>query len=96
MYSFHPAARVEHLEHVGYYEQIRPGLGMQYLGDFDETMSRVCEAPYRFRVERAPNIRILSFQKFPYSVIFREIIGAVELLSVPHNRQRPGYWAARL
>ena len=94
--SFHPAARVEHLDRVSYYEQIRPGLGAHYLSEVEETMSRVCEAPHRFRVERQPNIRVLSFEKFPYSVIFRQINGAVELLPVPHNRQRPGYWATRL
>jgi toxin ParE1/3/4 len=96
IFRFHPEARVEHLDHVRYYEQIRSGLGAQYLSDFDGTMGRVCEAPHRFRIERTPNIRIISFEKFPYSVIFREVHGAVELLSVPHDRQRPAFWVERL
>jgi hypothetical protein len=54
------------------------------LSDFEGTMGRVCEAPHRFRITREPNIRILSFEKFPYSVIFRDVTVAVELLSVPH------------
>jgi len=96
IYVFHPAARVEHLEHIRYYEQIRSGLGAQYLGDFESTMGRLCLAPHRIRVAREPNIRILSFAKFPYSVIFRDASAAVEVLSVPHDRQRPGYWMGRL
>lgn len=96
IFLFHPAARVEHLDHIRYYEQIRPGLGARYLSDFEITMGRACEAPHRFRVARQPNIRILSFEKFPYSVIFRDVRVAVEILSVPHDRQRPGYWLERL
>lgn len=96
IFLFHPAARVEHLDHIRYYEQILPGLGARYLSDFEGTMGRIGEAPHRFRVTREPNIRILSFEKFPYSVIFRDVGATVELLSVPHDRQRPGYWLERL
>ena len=95
-YRFHPAARVEHLEHVRYYQEIRPGLGARYLGDFAATMSRICENPHRYRLEREPNIRAKRFMMFPYSVIFREVERGVQVLAVPHDRQRPGLWFPRL
>ena len=50
-YFFGEAARVEHLEHVAYYEEQRPGLGARYLAAFETAMVKVCENPDRFRVE---------------------------------------------
>ena len=50
-YFFNVAVRVEHLEHVAYYEGHQPGLGARYLAAFDMAMVRVCEAPHRHRVE---------------------------------------------
>ena len=47
-YFFNEAARVEHLEHVAYYESCQVGLGARYLLAFDEAMGTVCEGPDRF------------------------------------------------
>jgi hypothetical protein len=43
-YFFNPAARIEYLEHVAYYESRQPGLGARYLAAFDAAMVKVCEA----------------------------------------------------
>jgi hypothetical protein len=56
-YFFNEAARVEHLEHVAYYESCQIGLGARYLLAFDAAMGAVCEAPDRYRVEFPPAIR---------------------------------------
>lgn len=56
-YFFNEAARVEHLEHVAYYESCQIGLGARYLLAFDEAMGAVCETPDRYRVEFPPAIR---------------------------------------
>ena len=56
-YFFSEAARVEHLEHVAYYEEQRSGLGARYLAAFDAAMTKVCENPDRYRVELVPGIR---------------------------------------
>ena len=56
-YFFSEAARVEHLEHVAFYEERRPGLGARYLAAFDLAMVKVCENPERYRVEFPPGIR---------------------------------------
>ena len=56
-YFFSAEARVEHLEHVAYYEAQRAGLGARYLAAFENAMAGVCENPDRFRVEFPPGIR---------------------------------------
>ena len=42
-YFFIEVARVEHLEHVAYYEAQHPGLGTRYLSAFEAAMVKVCE-----------------------------------------------------
>ena len=42
-YFFNEAARVEHLEHVAYYEACQIGLGARYLLAFDEAMRKMEE-----------------------------------------------------
>ena len=87
-YRFHPEGEREHLARVAYYEAVRPGLGSRRLDDFDATIGRVCEAPWRLRVIRAPEIRRARFRVFPCSILYRERGGCVEVLAVMHHRQR--------
>lgn len=35
-------------------------------------------------------------RKFPYSVIYREISGGIEVIAVAHHKRRPKYWRRRL
>jgi plasmid stabilization system protein ParE len=35
-------------------------------------------------------------RKFPYSIIYREIEGRIEVIAVAHHKRRPKYWRARL
>lgn len=95
-YIFHPAAETEHLESVAYLESKRPGLGAMYLADFELLIEVVCESPRRYRVERQPDVRRASMGRFPYSVLFRESAGVVQVLAISHHRRRPNYWLERI
>jgi toxin ParE1/3/4 len=95
-YQFHPEAEAEHLETVAYYETQQPGLGASYLAAFESALARVCEAPRRYPIERQPDIRRIRLQRFPFTVLFRESGGTVQVLAVAHHRRRPAYWLSRL
>ena len=95
-YRFHPAAEAEHYEAVQFYESCSVGLGGDYLAEFEQVMEHVGSAPHRYRIERPPNIRRASLVRFPYKVIYREVEGDIQVLSVSHKRRRPAYWAERL
>ena len=95
-YFFNPLARVEHLEHVAYYESQQPGLGARYLGAFDVAMVKVCEAPHRYRVEFPPNIRRYRIPGFPYNILYRQVGADIEVLVISPHRRRPNYWLDRL
>jgi len=95
-YFFSDEARVEHLEHVAYYEEQRAGLGARYLAAFDTAMVAVCENPDRFRVELPPAIRKYRVPGFPYNILYRQSGADIEVLVVAPHRRRPGYWLGRL
>ena len=96
IYRFHPAAETEHYETILFYQLHSVGLGADYLLEFERIMQLVVAAPQRYRIERQPNIRQASLTRFPYKVIYRELEGCVQILSVAHKRRRPSYWAGRI
>jgi toxin ParE1/3/4 len=95
-YFFSEAARVEHLEHVAYYEERRAGLGARYLAAFEAAMVKVCDNPQRYRVELAPGIRRCRVLGFPYNILYRLSGSDIEVLVVAPHRRRPGYWLGRV
>ena len=94
-YGFHPDAEAEHLETVAYYETQQAGLGASYLAEFESVLERVCEAPNRYSIERKPDIRRIRLSRFPFTVLFRESGGTVQVLAVAHHHRRPSYWLSR-
>ena len=95
-YYFHPVAEIEHLETVAYYESKRPGLGASYLAEFENIIVDVCKTPHRYPIDRKPDIRRRKMKRFPFTVLYREISGSVQILAVAHQRRRPAYWLIRL
>ena len=95
-YQFHPEAEAEHLETITYYETQQPGLGASYLAEFEAALERVCDGPSRYPIERRPDIRRIRLPRFPFTVLFREARGTVQVLAVAHYRRRPFYWLSRL
>ena len=95
-YLFHPAAETEHLESVAFYESKQPGLGAAYLAEFETVMKRVCEGPHRFPIEEEPDLRRILMNRFPFTLLYREKDGVVQVLAVAHQRRRPQYWLGRL
>lgn len=95
-YFFGKDARIEHLEHVAYYESRQPGLGARYLAAFDSAMDVVCEAPTRYKVEAQPDICRFRIPGFPYNIVYRQVDAGIEVLVVAPHKRRPGYWLGRL
>ncbi|GAB6039491.1 type II toxin-antitoxin system RelE/ParE family toxin [Endothiovibrio diazotrophicus] len=94
-YVFHPAAESEHLETVAYYESKRPGLGAEYLAEFEAAMGGVCQFPHRYPIAFSADIRRKRMERFPFAILYREQVGIVQVLAVAHLRRRPDYWLGR-
>jgi plasmid stabilization system protein ParE len=95
-YLFHAAARIEHLDQVAFYESRQKGLGLEYLAEFEDAISRILEGPERYRVVVEPNIRRYRLVRFPFWVMYRVVANTVQILAVAHFRKRPSYWVPRV
>lgn len=94
-YFFHPGARDEQLAQLAWYDAQMPGLGKRYLTEVAHAISRACSQPKSFPVVATPDIRRLRVQNFPYSIIFRERNGSIEILAIASHKRRHGYWLER-
>lgn len=94
-YRFLRAARAEHLDEVAFYESRLPGLGADYLAEFEAVMVRICSNPDFFPRVGASDIRKAGLKRFPFHVIYRAEPAHIVVLAVAHHRRRPAYWVGR-
>lgn len=95
-YFFHPAAEAELLESVGFYESRVPGLGANLIDEFDALAGLIDKSPKAWQIQLQPDIRRASLEKFPLSIIYREMADGFQILAIAHDRRRPLYWLGRL
>ena len=95
-YRFHRAAIGEHLDNVSFYESRLPGLGADYLNEFEAVMAHICTAPNFYPVIGAPDIHKAGLKRFPFHIIYRAGQTQIVVLAIAHQRRRPAYWVGRL
>ena len=95
-YWLHPEAAEEHKKQVAYYEEAQAGLGRRYHDAFLAAISTAVDAPQRYAVVLAPEIRRTHLKVFHFDIIYREINGSIQVLAVAHHRRQPGYWSGRV
>jgi len=95
-YQFYPDAFDEHYDSVAFYQQRLPGLGADYLAEFDALMLQICHSPQHYPRIAAPDIRRAGLKRFPFHIIYRVMPTHIIVLAVAHQRRRPAYWARRI
>ena len=60
-----------------------------------DAFSRLRSAPKMYAQYLHGTRRIL-LDRYPYSVVFRELPRKIEIIAIAHAKRRPGYWARRL
>ena len=95
-YQFHPDALDEHHDSVAFYQNRLPGLGADYIAEFEAVMARVCHAPNLYATIADPAIHRAGLKRFPFHVIYRVMPTQIIVLAIAHQRRRPLYWAGRI
>jgi len=95
-YRFHRAALAEHLDEVAFYESRLPGLGSDYLAEFEAIMARICAAPDFYPRIVDSGLRKAGLKRFPFHVIYCVEPEHIVVLAIAHQRRRPAYWAGRI
>lgn len=89
-YRFHRVATGEH------YEDRLPGLGADYLKEFETVMAHICNAPNFYPTIGAPDIHKAGLKRFPFHVIYRTEKNKIIVLAIALQRRQPVYWSNRL
>ncbi len=91
---YHPAAEAEVVAAAKFYEQRVPGLGAQFLDEFDQSIAVVLGAPTRWRIIKNGKRRYLM-PRFPHGIYYRVTDNEVRILVVKHHSQHPNYGMQR-
>jgi toxin ParE2 len=91
----HPEADAELEAAALWYEERQPGLGGDFLDEFERTLRRILSEPERWRQIRGEN-RKLNFQRFPFAIVYSVHGEVLYIKAVMHLHRRPFYWAHRL
>ena len=91
----HPLAEAELIEAARFYEDQAPGLGEDFLQDFERALTQVSEMPGA-GTPMGERVRRVLFRRFPFSILYRPLGDPLRILAVMHHRRRPGYWQARI
>ena len=93
--EYHPAVEAELREIQAYYDQQSPGLGAQFLDEFERQVFALAATPERWMVV-VGDIRRCLMRRFPYIIYFRRMGDeGVRITVVKHQRRHPDYGRTR-
>jgi toxin ParE1/3/4 len=94
-----PGAEEEAQQAAQWYEDRRPGLGVEFLAAVDEAVQRIANDPLAFAVletlSEESNVRRFLLKRFPYVVIYEVLPDEIRIVAFAHARRRPHFWKKR-
>jgi plasmid stabilization system protein ParE len=94
-YEFHPEALEEYGEATRWYAERDLALAFRFIDAVEDAVSRIVEAPTRWRVIEEDVRRCLS-HVFPYAVLYTIEADFILIVAVMHCSREPGYWKSRV
>lgn len=93
--EYHPALAGELAEVRAYYNSKVPGLGDEFVDEFERTVFRIAALPEGWMAV-SRDLRRALMRRFPYAILFRILRdGAIRITVVKHERRHPAYGIAR-
>jgi toxin ParE1/3/4 len=86
----------DEIEQIGrWYRDRNEAAESAFLREVDRAVESIMDAPERWPLHRSGTRRFVC-PSFPYSLIYFVENDVINVVAVPHDRQRPGYWRKRL
>ncbi len=92
---FHPDAEAEFDRATEYYEQLQPGLGIEFAEEIYATITRIIQYPDAWSA-LSKNSRRCLVNRFPYGVVYQIKSRSLRIIAVAHLHRRPSYWKERI
>jgi hypothetical protein len=93
--SYHPAAAIEVVKDVRYYNAQSPGLGTAFKDKVDHAVQRIAARPERF-APGSNGTRRCPLDRFPHRIVYRVESDVIRIYAIAHPKRSPSYWAERL
>ncbi|MGL4463293.1 MAG: type II toxin-antitoxin system RelE/ParE family toxin [Planctomycetia bacterium] len=95
IYNIHGAAAADLQSAAEHYSKsASQKVAERFIAEFHRVAELVSRFPRIGGVYRDAHRR-LTFRRFPYSIVYKEIDGRIFILAVAHHRRLPGYWLDR-
>jgi plasmid stabilization system protein ParE len=89
-----PEARAEFDDATDWYEQQRPGLGVDFVARVRAVLDQIAANP-KLHAAVYGDVRKAVVSQFPYIVLYREDPGEVVVIAVFHTARDPSAWQSR-
>jgi toxin ParE1/3/4 len=80
---------------VSYYEDQNVGLGLDFLAEVEQTLSKIQQNPNLGAVYKVTGLRRYVIQRFPFLVFYAEFEEFIWIVAIAHGKRRPDYWRRR-
>jgi mRNA-degrading endonuclease RelE of RelBE toxin-antitoxin system len=91
---YHRLAADELISSARFYEERRPFLGEDFLGEVELTRKALQKHPESGRVEKH-HTRSYRVHRFPFRVIYQIQPDRFWVVAIAHLSRQPGYWVRR-
>jgi len=91
----HPEAVAEARAAAEWYRERSNSAANAFLAEIDQAVAKISENPETWPLY-IQGTRRLVLQRFPFSVVYREVFARIQIVAIAHGKRRPGYWKGRL
>lgn len=80
---------------VGYYQDQRPGLGLDFLSTVERALSKIQQHPEFGTPYKIRGLRRYVLQRFPFLIFYAELEDCIWIMAIAHSKRKPDYWRKR-
>ena len=91
----HPEARAEAKVALLWYWEQSDSAAIGFSTELRRAYSAIHTDPQLYPAYLYGTQRLI-LKRYPFSVIYREILDSIQVLAVAHAKRRPGYWKDRI
>jgi plasmid stabilization system protein ParE len=92
---FHPDAKAEANGAIDWYLARNESAAFDFAAGLRAAYSALRKNPNMFPAYLRGTRRVI-LDRYPFSVVFREVSSGLQIVAVAHAKRRPGYWSKRL
>jgi plasmid stabilization system protein ParE len=93
--GLHEAALAEAQAAYDWYGVRNPVAAESFIEELDHAIAQIGEFPDA-GTPYVSGTRRCVMRRFPFTIIYRELGRAIEVVAVAHGRRKPGYWTERV